>query len=190
VPWSLALCAPGLAAASWTIERGRGSLDLLRGTPLGAHAIVGGKLRATAYRAIDVFSLGGFAFALGCPCILALEDGRVFFLSFFPAALASGFVAATAGLLAGTLVRSTVSALVLAYSLALASLVAGPLLLGSFLPGFPFGPLLEISRIFPEFPREDRLARLSLSIAGGLLLGLLQWGAAVLVFRWRWMRDR
>ena len=170
---AIALSLPGLGATSIVSEREMGRLDLLRGSALSSVEIVKGKLGAVLLGGLRFFILGGVY--LAAIVAIALLGGTV-----GPTQAAFQFVAGSAavalaspagGLLASTLARSSLQALVMAYSLCACQFLLAPWWIGLF------------------DPSRDFLHRLNLTLVLWLSSGALEFLLAVLVFEKRWMRD-
>jgi ABC-type transport system involved in multi-copper enzyme maturation permease subunit len=177
-----ALLHPVLASRLLSMEREKGTLDLLRATPLSGRVIIGGKLGAALFTGSRIL----FYAALACALLLPFLYGKELELLILPIWLLLSLVAvsilgAAAGLLASTLCRTTVQAVVLAYGF-----------LATLHLTTPLSPLTALTiRIYQlEHQRtEDVAAELVLSPFSALLVAYLLFTLAVRIFEKRWMRD-
>jgi hypothetical protein len=153
-------------------ERAPGRLDLLRSTPIAARDIVKGKLLAVIFGGLSLLSWTAIFSLISSLALTLLAVDRVpvviFCLGLPAAEVVLAFLAAGIGLLAASLLRRTVPALVLAYALVLGILLGLPYVLEA--SGLAAGPFVVAG----------------LGIVPAAAVHLL----AVRAFDGRWMRDR
>ena len=188
-----ALLLPGPSSSVVTSERELGKLDLLRGTLLTPYKILCGKFLAILFGASGLFILGALYVGFHVPFVYmekaAHKTGGFLntsvlsvYISFIACVLCVILVSTTSGLLASTLVRRTVPALIFSYVFSIGFLFVLPGFI-KFFSDMPLSPAFEFFEIFPDnFSVFNFLVTVfySLFVASGQFL------LAVLIFRkWR-----
>ncbi|MBI4586578.1 MAG: ABC transporter permease [Planctomycetes bacterium] len=205
--YSVALILPGLAATGLSGEVESGNLDFLRGTLLAPFAILRGKWLAALFGISGLWILGGLFGAAHLPFLLVKNLGLLIPIYFLAALLLVSLAASSAGILASTLARSTVSALVLAYLLSFGYLLGVPVLLQFFAfwarfwrfnsAYFPsLSPLWEFSQIISTQGFRATKAAVEahfsffLSLVVAAVVSAVQLKLAAAFYKNRWERDR